>query len=141
MITFTKAQLASILATGVDFAITYLFLHLFGALGNAGVAGGAIGLPGTVYAGVASGAMGTVCGGVSHFLISRSWVFKAQEGKWAAQVNRYVLVWTGNLLLNVSGLWLMLHYTGIPAMWAKVIVAVTVAVGYNYILQKRFVFK
>ena len=126
MITFTKAQLASILATGVDFAVTFLLLHGFGAKANAGVA---------------SGAMGTICGGVTHFLISRNWVFNAQEGKWAAQLNRYVLVWTGNLLLNVSGLWLMIHYAGVRAMTAKVIVAVTVAVCYNYILQKRFVFK
>lgn len=126
MITFTKAQLASIVATGVDFAVTWLLLRLLGGNANAGVA---------------SGAVGTICGGITHFLISRNWVFNAQEGKWAAQVNRYVLVWTGNLLLNVSGLWLMIRYAGLPAMWAKVVVAATVAVCYNYILQKRFVFK
>lgn len=126
MITFSKAQLASILATGVDFAVTYLLLQLFGA---------------PLIGGLAAGAMGTICGGATHFLLSRNWVFRAQEGKWAAQLNRYVLVWTGNLLLNVSGLWLMLHYLGLGPMPAKVIVAVTVAICYNYILQKRFVFK
>ena len=131
MITFTKAQIASILATAVDFAVTFLLLQICGA----------IGIRGMVFAGVASGAMGTICGGVTHFLISRSWVFNAQEGKWAAQVNRYVVVWTGNLLLNVSGLWLMMHYAGLRPMLAKAIVAVTVAVCYNYVLQKRFVFK
>ena len=123
MITFTKAQLASILATGVDFGITFLLLRIAG-------------IPI-----VACGATGTLLGGVTHFLISRNWVFNAQEGKWAAQLNRYVLVWIGNFLLNVSGLWLLTHYTGIKDMLAKVITAVTVAVCYNYVLQKRFVFK
>jgi putative flippase GtrA len=123
MITFSKAQLAAILATGVDFGITYLLLHFAGAPI------------------VAAGATGTICGGVTHFLISRNWVFDAREGKWAAQLNRYVLVWMGNLLLNVSGLWLLTHYTGLKDMFAKVITAVTVAVCYNYVLQKRFVFK
>ena len=123
MITFTKAQLTSILATGVDFGITFLLLR---------IAGVPI---------VACGATGTLCGGVTHFLVSRNWVFNAQEGKWAAQLNRYVLVWIGNFLLNVSGLWLLTHFTGINDMLAKVITAVTVAVCYNYVLQKRFVFK
>jgi putative flippase GtrA len=123
MITFTKAQLASIAATGVDFGITWLLLHFAGAPI------------------VASGATGTICGGITHFLVSRSWVFNAQDGKWLVQVNRYVLVWIGNFLLNVSGLWLLSHYTGLKDMFAKVITAVTVAVCYNYVLQKRFVFK
>ena len=123
MITFTKAQLASILATGVDFAITFLLLHFAGAPI------------------VASGATGTICGGVTNFLIGRNWVFNAQEQKWAAQLNRYVLVWIGNLVLNVSGLWLLAHYTGLKDMFAKIITAITVAVCYNYPLQKRFVFK
>ncbi|WP_188931158.1 GtrA family protein [Puia dinghuensis] len=123
MITFTKAQISSLLATGVDFLVTFLLIRL---------AGVPI---------VAGGATGTICGGVTHFMVSRNWVFNAQEGKWAAQLNRYVLVWIGNFLLNVSGLWLITHYTGITGMLAKVIVAVTVAVCYNYVLQKRFVFK
>ena len=66
---------------------------------------------------------------------------RAQEGRWAAQLNRYVLVWIGNFLLNVSGLWVLIHYTGLNGMLAKVLTAVMVAVGYNYVLQKRFVFK
>jgi putative flippase GtrA len=123
MHTFTKAQIASMLATGVDFGITFMLVR---------IAGVPI---------VAGGATGTLCGGVTHFLVSRNWVFDAQEKKWAAQLNRYVLVWIGNFLLNVSGLWLLKHYTGLNDMFAKVITAVTVAVCYNYVLQKRFVFK
>ena len=123
MITFTKAQLTAILATGVDFAITSLLFYYAGAPI------------------LAAGVTGTICGGVTSFLIGRTWVFSAQEQKWAAQLNRYVLVWIGNLALNFSGLWLLTHYTGLKDMFAKVITAVTVAVCYNYPLQKRFVFK
>ena len=123
MITFTKAQLTAILATGVDFGIFFLLLN---------VAGVPV---------VASGATGTICGGATNFLLNRNWVFNAQVEKWAAQLNRYVLVWIGNLVLNVSGLWLLTHYTSLKDMFAKIITAVTVAVCYNYPLQKRFVFK
>lgn len=125
MITFTKAQFASILATGVDFGITFLLLRLAGV---------------TI---VASSATGTICGGATYFLLGRSWVFNAQEEKWLGQVNRYILVWIGNFLLNTAGVWLLTHNTGLgfKDMFAKVITAVTVAVCYNYPLQKRFVFK
>lgn len=123
MHTFTKAQIASILATGVDFGITSVLFHFTGV------------------SIVACGATGTLCGGVTHFMVSRTWVFNAQEREWAAQVNRYVVVWIGNFLLNVAGLWLFAHFIGIKDMFAKVITAVMVAVCYNYPLQKRFVFK
>lgn len=123
MITFTKAQLISLLATAVDFGITWLLVALAGAPP------------------VAGGATGTLCGGVTHFMVSRTWVFNAQEKNWTGQLNRYVLVWIGNLVLNVSGLWLLTRYIGLNYLIAKIITAILVAVLYNYQLQKRFVFK
>ena len=80
MITFTKAQIASLLATGVDFGITFLLIRFAGAPI------------------VAGGATGTICGGVTHFMISRNWVFSAREGKWAAQLNRYASSCLSDLL-------------------------------------------
>ncbi len=144
MITFTKAQLASLLATGVDFLVTFLLLRWAG-LPPVATGGGVT----AVGAGVTAasmritfyGATGTICGGCTHFMVSRNWVFNAQEKKWTAQVNRYVLVWIGNLALNASGLYLLTRYTTLDPMIAKIVTATTVAVFYNYTLQKRFVFK
>ena len=123
MITFTKAQLIALLATVVDYSVTWLLWHQLGApkLG--------------------ASVTGNICGGVTHFLISRNWVFSAKEGKWVGQMNRYFLVWIGNLALNALGVWLLTDYAGLKLFVAKTITAILVAVGYNYILQKRFVFK
>ena len=130
MRTFSRAQIASLLASGVDFGVAFLLLHW------AGVA------TGTSSVKVAfCGATGTLCGGVTHFMISRTWVFNAREQRWAAQLNRYALVWIGNLILNVAGLYLLSRYTELDHRIEKIIVSVTVAVCYNYVLQKRFVFK
>ena len=123
IVTFTKAQLASIMATGVDFLVTFLLVQGAGLWV------------------VAAGAAGTISGGITHFLVSRGWVFQAREGKWQGQVGRYLLVWLGNLLLNVSVFFLLTHYTGMNYLLAKVIIAIGVAVFYNYVLQKRYVFK
>jgi putative flippase GtrA len=130
MITFTKAQLTSLLATGVDFLVTFLLLRWAG-LPSAAASGRV-----TFY-----GATGTLCGGFTHFMISRNWVFNAQEKKWTAQLNRYILVWIGNLALNASGLYLLNRFAGLDPMPAKIITATTVAVFYNFTLQKKFVFK
>ena len=128
MITFTKAQLASLVATGVDFLVTFLLLRWAG-------------LPSAAASGRVTicGITGTICGGITHFMISRHWVFNARDGKWTGQMNRYLMVWIGNLALNASGLY-VLSRAGLAPMLAKVITATTVAVLYNYTLQKRFVF-
>ena len=123
MLTFTKAQLISLLATGIDFGVSFLLVKVMGAPYLAG------------------SATGTITGGTTHFLISRNWVFSAQEKKWTGQLSRYLLVWIGNLILNVSGLYLLVHFAGMNFMIAKVLIAVSIAVFYNYVLQKRFVFK
>lgn len=123
MIIFTKAQIASLLASCIDFLVMLFLVQVAGAW----------------Y--LAASATGTLCGGITHFLVSRGWVFQAQEGKWSGQVGRYLLVWAGNLLLNVSALFLLTYYTGMNYLLAKIIIAIGVAVFYNYILQKRFVFK
>jgi len=130
MKTFSKAQGVSLLATGVDFMVTFLLFRWAGV--SAGTASAIV---------TFCGATGTLCGGVTHFMISRSWVFNAQEKKWTGQLNRYALVWIGNLTLNASGLYLLTRYTELNHMIAKIVIAIIVAVCYNYVLQKRFVFK
>jgi hypothetical protein len=128
MITFTKAQLASLVATGVDFLVTFLLLRWAGL--PSATASGRV----TIY-----GVTGTICGGVTHFAVSRHWVFNARDGKWTGQMNRYLMVWIGSLALNACGLY-VLSRAGLAPMLAKIITATTVAVLYNYTLQKRFVF-
>ena len=123
MRTFTKAQAASLVASCVDFLVTWLMVRQLQAPP------------------VAGSVTGTICGGVTHFLISRNWAFSAQEKKWTGQLTRYVLVWIGNLILNASGVWLLYHIAGWSVWPAKIVTAIGIAVFYNYVLQKRFVFK
>lgn len=123
MITFTKAQMVSLLASLIDFLVTLFLVQMAGA-------GYLIG-----------GACGTISGGIANFLISRNWVFNGGEKKWTPQLVRFLLVWTGNFVLNISGLFVLVNYGGINYLVAKISTAVIVAIFYNYILQKRFVFK
>ncbi len=84
---------------------------------------------------------GTIAGGVLNFMIGRLWAFNAAEGKIEWQFIKYVLVWTGNLLLNAAGVYLITHYTGTSYVISKILTAIVVGIGYNYVLQKKFVFR
>lgn len=123
MQTFLKANMASVLSSLLDYAVTivlkeWVLLH-------------------PVTASIA----GTVSGGIFNFFICRHWVFSVTDGKIFHQSRRYLLTWAGNLLLNAGGVYLLIEYAGWHYLVAKTAIAVTVAVAYNYPLQKRYVFK
>lgn len=119
---FLKANVASLIASLIDYLITIVLVQLFHT--------------DIVWAGVT----GTVCGGVINFIIGRIWVFKATEGAARKQAGRYLLVWAGNLILNATGLYLLAKQLGIHYIVAKVVTSLLVAIGWNYPLQKRYVF-
>ncbi|PZR24633.1 MAG: GtrA family protein [Citrobacter freundii] len=119
---FLKANVASLIASLIDYLITFLLVELLHVV--------------KFYAMVT----GTVCGGVINFMIGRVWVFKALDGAVRRQAWRYLVVWAGNLILNAAGYYLLEKKAGVYYMLAKLVTSLIVAVGWNYPLQKRYVF-
>ncbi|MES2003942.1 MAG: GtrA family protein [Bacteroidota bacterium] len=122
MATFIKAQAASLTATLVDFGVTFLLKMFFQWT-----------MPASI--------LGTVSGGIVNFTMNRVWVFEARDSKIHFHAIKYVLVWIGNLLLVTGGVFVLTRYAGWEVVKAKIIVSVFVGVFYNYVLQKKFVFK
>jgi putative flippase GtrA len=120
---FIKANISSLIASGCDFLITIIVKELFGA--------------DPFFASVT----GTISGGIINFIIGRYWVFKAHNFNVYQQSRKYFIIWSGNLLLNSLGVYVLLHYAGFNYIPAKLITSIAVAVGYNYPLQKKYVFK
>lgn len=123
MITFLRAQASSLIATAVDFLLTILLREVF-----------------MVWY-LAASIVGTICGGITNFLLGRNWVFSSKEKKVETQAIRYILVWIGNLGLNAGGTYLFTSIAGIKYWISKIMVSLIVGIGYNYVLQKIFVFK
>lgn len=119
---FLKAQVASLIGTIVDFFITLVSVELFGIWYVAG----------TFF--------GNLSGGITNFMLGRQWVFKAQGRNLHTQIFRYLIVWCGSIILNTSGVYLMTHYLTVQYIVSKIIVSLVIAFGYNYILQRYFVF-
>ncbi len=123
MATFIKAQISSALSTAVDFTVTVLLKEVFDAY----------------Y--VVAGIMGTICGGITNFLLGRNWTFASKEELVSVQAFRYLLVWVGNLVLNALLLYICTDFIGIKYWMSKVLASLIVGIGYNYVLQKVFVFR
>ncbi|WP_210465825.1 MULTISPECIES: GtrA family protein [Rufibacter] len=123
MLTFLKSQAASLIASGTDFLVTIIAVELLGLW----------------YVGAT--VLGTMAGGITHFTISRTWVFHATHKNLPTQATKYFIVWNGSLILNASGVFAFTHYLGLNYIFSKVFVSLLVGFSYNYIQQKRYVFK
>ncbi|MEP7145093.1 MAG: GtrA family protein [Ferruginibacter sp.] len=123
MKTFFKANTASLTASFCDYLVTIIFkqfLHLDAVIASI---------------------LGTIAGGVINFLIGRHWVFRSISSPFFHQGKRYLLTWTGNMILNAAGVFLLTKYANIHYIIAKVATSITVAIAYNYPIQKKYVFK
>ena len=120
---FLKANISSLSASFCDYLITILLVKFLNADTMLGVIAG------------------TIFGGLINFLIGRYWVFKAHNGIIGLQGKKYLLAWTGNLILNVSGLYLLIKLFKVQYMVAKITTLLFVALAYNYHIQKKYVFK
>ena len=123
MYTFAKAQIASFIASLVDYVITILCVELFG------------------FWYVVGSSTGTIMGGMTNFSLGRHWVFRGCERERRIQLQRYFIVWMGYLLLVTSGVYLLTHLGGFNYIVSKITVTLFLAIAYNYPLQKRFVFR
>ena len=67
------------------------------------------------------------------------WVFNAEELKKGSVAWKYMIVWTGSIVLNTLGTYALTEMSSQYFMFAKVVVAVIVAIFWNYQLQRLFV--
>jgi putative flippase GtrA len=123
MLTFLKSQTASLMASILDLLLTIGLVEIFG-----------------VWYGMAN-VLGNIGGAVANFMIGRFWVFEAVDKPTPGQVWKYAIAWIGYVAINFLLLILVKDIFDMNYTTAKVLVAVGLAFTYNYILQKKFVFK
>lgn len=131
-----KALCSAQFATIVDFAVTVLLSSFLG-----------------VYYVIAT-TIGAVTGGVTNCMTNYRWVFPGSNRKKVDLAVRYTLVWCVSMGLNVLGTYALtemlrnssfvqtvfLNHTDQVYIIAKLVVAIAVAVTWNYQMQKMFVY-
>lgn len=134
---FLKALLTSQVANVADFTVTVLLSSVFG-----------------VYYVVAT-AIGAVCGGITNCILNYRWVFPGSDSKKRHVAIKYFGVWAVSLFLNTFGTYmltealrertLVVSLLGVHNdqiyICSKVIVAVLVALCWNYQMQRVFVYR
>lgn len=123
MLTFLKANISSSIASFFDYLVTIFLVTFF-----------------RVDVVIAS-TTGTIFGGILNFVIGRTWVFQSRKRKVHQQAVRYGIVWTGNLFLNTTGMYILTKLLKVHYVVSKLFVSLLVGFCYNYVLQKRYVFK
>ena len=131
-----KALCSAQLATILDFMVTFILSSLFG-----------------VYYVLAS-FIGSLTGGIFNCILNSRWVFPHNGVRKKHVALKYMLVWGTSILLNTGGTflcteWLKRRHSlqilmgdNIDQIYivGKIIVAVMVAVLWNYTMQRYFVF-
>ncbi len=123
VLSFIRAQIVALIATGVDFSIMIFLKEVF------------------KIDHLLATAMSALCGGCVGFLLGRYWAFVSTERKTHYQAFRYFLVMGASMGLNVGGMFLAVNLLGLQYMIGRIIVATTVAFGFNFVLHRHFVFK
>lgn len=84
--------------------------------------------------------LGTVVGATSNFIINRHWSFEATHTRWHRQALKMLPVQVGSSGLQTLGVWLFTRFGGVVYMASKLIVAVLVYLGWNYPMNRYYVF-
>ena len=120
---FLKSQIAAFGSTSIDYLTVILLTEYLGIW--------------YIYSNI----IGAALGAISNFFLGRKWTFKADQGSISKQGFRYALVSIGSLILNTAGLFILTEWLQFHYILSKIIVGLIVAVGFNYLLQKHFVFR
>lgn len=123
MSTWVRAQASAAVASAVDLLSTVFFVAIAG-----------------VYAPMA-GALGSLFGGALNFTLNRNWAFAARARTWQQQMQRYLLVWAGHVLLSYGLLWFGNEMLAAHYLPVKLSVMLLLALGYNYPLHRHYVFR
>lgn len=122
ILTFTKAQCSAWVASAVDFGVTLLLVNFL-----------------NVWYGYAT-FIGALSGGMVNCSINYRWVFHAFDQKKKYIAMRYIFVWAVSIALNTFGTFSLTELTNTNYIISKAIVAMLVAVFWNYQMQRSFVF-
>ena len=118
----SQHQLASLVATGVDYVIMIACVSLFGLSPVVGTVIGALG------------------GAVTSFTLGRRWVFDARRGDLRGQALRYAMVSAVSLCCNAGGEWLLVR-VGLQYVVARLVTSIVVGIGWNFPMHRHFVFR
>ncbi len=121
--TFTKAQGSALVATVADYFMRIVLNKIIG------------------LSYINATFFGALTGGIVNCCINYRFVFSGNDTRKRDVAWRYFAIWTGSILLNTSGTAFFKEVLGVKAYFAMLITSAIVAVCWNYMMQRMFVFR
>lgn len=122
MKTFLKAQLSAFTGAIADYSCMIFLTEVFGIF--------------YIYSIIISG----IIGAIVNFYINRYWSFHAEAGRQYKQLLRFSVVVLCSVLMKSYGTHFLVVLTGIDYKITRLMVDAVVAFGFNYPLQKYWIF-
>lgn len=85
--------------------------------------------------------IGGLLGALVNFSINKYWTYQAKELSLVSQLIKFYLVVAGSILLKSSGTFLLTENLHIDYKITRIIVDLFVSLGFNFMLQRYWVFK
>jgi len=120
---FSKAQASAFVGGAVDYAVMLLCVEVFGWHYVAGIVAGGL------------------VGAVVNYLINRYWTFKGKDDRMSNQIGKYLIVLFGSIFFKSVGTSLFTELFGLDYKISRIITDLIVSLGWNYTLQRLWVFK
>jgi putative flippase GtrA len=118
-----RHQVGSLVATLVDFGAMIAVVRFLGLTAVEGTC------------------IGATCGAIANFTLGRLWIFESRAESARGQAVRYAFVSLASLGLNAFGEFLLHDCLRVQYVVARAIVAIVVSVGWNFTMQRVFVFR
>jgi putative flippase GtrA len=120
--TFRRSLLTSLFTTALDFGTLVSLTEIVGIN----------------Y--VVSTWIGTIVGALSNFTINKRWAFSARAAPVGPALWRFALIQLGASGLHTAGVWAVTRFGDLAYPVSKLVVAAVVYLGWNYPLNRWFVF-
>ncbi|HLR01087.1 MAG TPA: GtrA family protein [Sphingobacterium sp.] len=122
LIVFLKAQMSAFIGGVTDYLIMIICTELFGIHYTISI--------------VISGVLGAVV----NFSINKYWTFEAKAplGK---QISKFIIVVLGSVFFKSGGTYLVTEFRAIDYRISRLLIELFVSLGFNYPMQKYWVFK
>jgi putative flippase GtrA len=125
LMTFLKAQFSAFTGGIVDILIMIFFTEVVGIHYTLSIA------------------LGGIVGALVNFSINRNWTFREKNqssGSIDTQLLRFCIVVGGSILLKSAGTFGLTELLKMDYRLSRILTDVVVSLGFNYILQKHWVF-
>ena len=84
---------------------------------------------------------GGIIGAIVNFYLNKYWTYQSHQSAVGVQLTRFFLVVAGSIFLKSSGTYLFTTWLALDYKLSRIITDLFVSLGFNFLLQKYWVFR